>query len=149
MKHTVVQQRDEVTSKQARLITFDLLTNYYRLTNQYKQLVAISKKELVHYTPALLKDPYYAYRYIFMLHNLIGTLPHSAERKKYYTLLERAPTPNETTLHYKRLFLLHKAQGEAARMSEQDFSKLYAQTDAELKHSWLQQKAQGAHESFV
>ncbi len=138
-EHPVIQQREKLPSKQARLIAFDLLTNYYRFTNQSEKFISISQQELKFYTPALLKDPYYAYRYVFMLHNLIGLLP-SSRKRVYRALLSKAPTPNENTINYKKLFLIHAALSEADHMPEAAFKKLTADTITELKKDWLQQK---------
>lgn len=139
-EHPVIQQREKLPSKQARLIAFDLLTNYYRFTNQNEKFISISKQELKFYTMALLKDPYYAYRYVFMLHNLIGLLPPSRKRS-YQILLRKAPTPNENTRSYKHLFLLHSTLNESERLNEGLFKKLIADCIVELQKTWLHQKS--------
>lgn len=139
-EHPLIQKHDKLPSKQARLIAFDLLTNYYRLTNQPKLLVKTIELELKHYTPDLIKDAYYAYRYVFMLHNLIGQLSNPSDIRKYQKRLEKAPTPNENTANYKRLFLLHKAQAEVYSMGKMAFEMLAEKTVVELQQPWLQQR---------
>lgn len=139
-EHPVIKNYAHLRSKQARLISFDLLSNYYRFTGQRDAFTALSVKELKHYTSSLIKDSYYAYRYIFVLHNLINALPESAAKRKYQKLLQNAPTPNANTADYKRLFLLHASLSQLAGLSATDYDKVLTATTTELSKSWLQQK---------
>jgi hypothetical protein len=107
MQHPLVKQRQQVQSQQAGIILFDMVTNYYRLFGQNDLCLKEYRTELARYTPALLKNPYYAYRNIFMLHNLTGSFATGKDVQKYSQLLSKAPTPDAKTVYYKQLFMLH------------------------------------------
>lgn len=107
MQHPLVKQRQQVKSQQAGIILFDMVTNYYRLFGQNNLCLKEYRTELARYTPALLKNPYYAYRNIFMLHNLTSSFATEKDVQKYSQLLSKAPTPDANTVYYKQLFMLH------------------------------------------
>lgn len=136
----LIKNRASVKSLQARLVVFDLITNYYWLTDQIALFRNEYEKELKHYTPAVLKNPYYAYRNIFMLHNLANNYGHNHAKAKLYTqLLAKAPTPDKKTADYKRLFLLY-TQLKSVNATDVTVQKTAAQVKAELEQPWLEGK---------
>lgn len=137
VKHPLIVNRATIYSPQARLIIFDLITNYYWLTQQTDLFTREYKAELVRYKPNLLKDPYYAYRNLFMLHNLSGSSAViKTEAKKYTDLLAKAPTPDKKTTAYKQLFMLH-ARLRMPLKNDEQLKKLLADISSELKQPWL------------
>lgn len=107
MQAPLVKNRAKVESKQARIILFDLVTNHYRLFGKEDLFTDEYREELQRYTAQLLRNPYYAYRYIFMLHNLTVCKISAEELKMYSGMLAKAPTPDSKTGYYKQLFTLH------------------------------------------
>ncbi len=142
MAHPLVKRRAQLVSGHARLIVFDLVTNYYTLTNQNAAYVKEYKKELVRYKSALLKDPYYAYRNIFMLHNLCceGEYLTDTEKKHYTQLLHKAPTPDKNSATYKRLFLLYVRMRALKGKEDDNLKKLLLDIKAELSMDWMRHK---------
>ncbi|MBP6730598.1 MAG: hypothetical protein KA149_00980 [Chitinophagales bacterium] len=142
MADPLVKKRAQLVSGHARLIVFDLVTNYYTLTNQTAAYVKEYKSELARYTPALIKDPYYAYRNIFMLHNLSREAEHltAAEKTRYRQLLQKAPTPDKNSAAYKRLFLLYERMRAMKGVDDGSMKKLLADIRAELNMDWIRHK---------
>lgn len=138
----LIQNRSALHSRIAQLIAFDLITNYYLITNQEQLFLRENKLELRKYTPTLLIDPYYAYRNIFMLHNLARKSPYvtPTELKKYRTLLAKAPTPNQNTVNFKRLFLLYVKLQATKDTNHPDFNTLLEEVKTELNLEWLSEK---------
>lgn len=138
--HPLIKKRANIKSAQARLVVFDLITNYYWLTDKIALFRKEYETELKHYTPAMLKNPYYAYRNIFMLHNLANNYGQNHARAKMYTqLLAKAPAPDKKTADYKRLFLLYP-QIKSNHATDVLIKKTVAQVKAELEQPWLQGK---------
>lgn len=142
MAHPLVKKRAQLVSGHARLIVFDLVTNYYALTNQTAAYVKEYKAELERYTPALLKDPYYAYRNVFMLHNLSREAEHltTAEKKRYEQLLQKAPTPDKNSAAYKQLFLLYERMWAIKGANDGSMKRLLVDIKTELGMGWIQSK---------
>lgn len=124
-------------SQQIQTICFDLVTNYYFLVNdkknQWKEYVAEMKRLSATY----LKNPYNAYRYLFVLFNLIGIITSKAQEKKYAALLKKAPAPDQNTRRYKELFLL---QREFTVATESNIHGLLQTFNTFRQSAWLLSK---------
>lgn len=103
-----IQNYRQYKSQQIQTICFDLVTNHYFLVNDTINQSKEYLIELKRLSATNLKNPYNAYRYLFVLFNLIGITKSKALSKKYAELLKKAQAPDENTRRYKELFLLQR-----------------------------------------
>jgi hypothetical protein len=133
----VVKNYRAYNSVQVRTICFDLLTNYYYLVNdltsQRKEYIA----EVKRLQKSNLKNPYNAYRYLFILFNLVGIVRSGKESELYVALLKSAPSPDENTRRYKELFILQHA---FARLKPDEADARLKELKNAVKAPWLANK---------
>lgn len=133
----VVRNYRRYNSVQVRTICFDLLTNYYYLINdvpsQRREYIA----ELKRLQKGNLKNPYNAYRYLFILFNLVGVVRAGKESDAYAALLKGAPTPDENTRRYKELFILQHA---FARLKPNETDARFKELKSAVNAPWLANK---------
>ncbi len=141
VRHPLIKNRKHIKSAHARLIVFDLITNYYKATGKRTLLIRECQEHIKAINPKQLTNPYYAYRYIFVLHNLINKMKEAGQNvAAYEKMLAAAPTPDQNCENYKQLFML-QTRLHAAYLKQQDTAaKVSSDLKALLQKEWIRSK---------
>lgn len=141
MAHPIIKNRNQLKSVHARLVLFDLVTNYYQFSRQYEMLIHEYKSHIKAIAPRHITNPYYAYRYIFVLFNLISQLKDlNLNTSIYEKKLAEAPTPDVNSLNYKQLFILQTSLNAQSLHSNAETASVLTQLKTLLQKKWMDNK---------